>query len=115
MKVNYENPPGRPASLIGHLEGAFDAGGATMLWESASQLVDEDNRFVVLDLTGVTIVASAGLGILVRLHTRLKGLGGGLAIYGCSPKIREIIDLVMLTSILKVSDSEAEAWQALGV
>jgi anti-anti-sigma factor len=115
MNVKYEKPPGHAASLIGRLKGAFNETGGGMFWESASQLVDEDNRFVALDLSGVTILTSTALGTLVRLHTRLRALDGGLAVFGCNPKIREMIEIVMLAEILKLSDTEAGAWQALGV
>lgn len=113
MHVAYENPPGRSGALVAHLKGRFDIGGATTFWESASQLVGEETRRIVIDMSGVTMLTSAGLGILVRLLTRLKECDGGLAIFGCNDKIREIIGLVMLIDILKVRDSENEAWDAL--
>ena len=113
MKVTYEHRPDRPGALIAHLRGSIDPVGAIMFWESASQLVDDETRFVVFDFSGVTMLTSAGLGTLVRLYTRLQGHGGGLAIFGCGDKIREIINIVMLTEILKVRDTEDQAWAAL--
>ena len=86
-----------------------------MLWESASQLVDRTTRFLVFDFTKITMMTSAGIGTLVRLHTRLQGLGGGLAIYGCSSRVREIFSIVMLDKILAVHDTESEACRVLGV
>ena len=70
-------------------------------------------RFVVLDLTKVTILTSAGIGVLIRLFTRLKGYQGGLAVYGCNAKIREIFTIVMVDGILKVCDTEGQAWEAI--
>ena len=37
------------------------------------------------------------------------GFGGAVAICGCSDKIREVFEIVMLDSILQVCDSEEEA------
>ncbi len=113
MHVTYETPAGREGALVAHLGGVFNEDAAGQLWESASQLVDEETRFVVFDFTKVTILTSAGIGILVRLYTRLKVYQGGLAVFGCSSKVREIFTIVMLDSVLKVRDTEAEAWQAL--
>lgn len=115
MHVTYDTPPHPPGALVARLEGRFDGGGATVFWESVSQLVDPDHRYVVLDLSGVTILTSAGLGVLVRLHTRLHPLGGGLAIVGASSKIRELVDIVMLGDVLRLCDGEAGAWRVLGV
>ena len=113
MHITYENPPTRPGALVAHLSGVFNVDAAGQLWESASQLVDKETRFVVFDFTKVTVLTSAGIGILIRLFTRLQGYGGGLAVFGCSSKIREIFSIVMVEEILKVRDTEAEAWESL--
>lgn len=113
MKVTYEQPHERPGALIARVRGRVDPAGAAVFWESASQLVGRDTRFIVFDFSGVTMLTSAGLGILVRLYTRLQDHGGGLAIFGCSDKIREVVSIVMLTDILKVRDTEDQAWAAL--
>ena len=113
MQVRYEQPSDRPGALVAHVSGAMTVLEATQLWETASQLVDNETRFVVFDFSKVTMLTSAGIGILVRLYTRLKVWEGELAIFGCNDKIREIFSIVMLTDVLKVCDSEADAWQAL--
>ncbi len=113
MHVTYETPTGREGALIAHLSGVFNADAAEQLWESASQLFDEETRFVVFDFTRVTILTSAGIGILVRLYTRLKVYEGGLAVFGCSSKVREIFTIVMLDAVLHVCDSEDQAWKAI--
>jgi anti-anti-sigma factor len=113
MHITYENPPTRPGALVAHLGGVFNVDAAGQLWESASQLVDKETRFVVFDFTRVTVLTSAGIGILIRLFTRLKGYEGGLAVFGCSSKIREIFNIVMVDEILKVRDTENQAWDAI--
>lgn len=113
MIATYERPTDHPGSLVVHLSGAFKALAADKLWDAISQQIDEETCRVVLDFTGVSLVASAGLGILVRLYTRLQGLGGGLAVYGCNEKIRGVIHIVMLTDLLNVCDTEADAWAAV--
>jgi len=113
MRVTYENPPEVEGGLIVHLVGSLNVQSAAMLWETASQLVDATTRFVVIDFTRVTMLTSAGIGILVRIYTRLKGHGGGLAIFGCNAKIREIFAIVMLNDVLHVCGSETEAWEAI--
>ncbi len=113
MQVNFERPPGRREVLIGRLGGAVNALAADQLWQSTTQQLEDETRFVVFDFSEVTMLTSAGIGILVRLYTRLKDRGGGLAVFGCSGKIREIFTIVMLTDVLKVCDTEAEALQTL--
>ena len=113
MQLTFENHPEVESALIVHLAGSLNVDGATVLWESASQLVDHTTRSLIFDFTKITMMTSDGIGTLVRLHTRLQGLGGGLAIYGCSSKVREIFSIVMLDKILNVCDTEDQAWEAI--
>jgi anti-anti-sigma factor len=113
MDMTFETVPEHPGALRGRLVGTFDAMAAEDFWREVSDRVGPDTTRVVFDLTRLSIMTSAGLGILVRLFTRLRDRGGGVAIFGCSAKIRDIIGLVMLTEILRVRDSEDEAWAAL--
>lgn len=113
MHISYETPPELEGGLIVRLDGALNALTADQLWETSSQLIDEKTRFVVVDFTKLSILTSAGIGILVRLYTRIKSLEGGLAVYGGSAKIRDVITIVMLDKILHVCDDEDQAWEAI--
>ena len=113
MQVIYEDPSERPGSLVVHLDGSLNALTADQLWESVSLKIDDGESVFVFDFTRVTMLTSAGIGILVRLYTRLKDREGSLAIFGCSSKIREIFTIVMLDEVLKVCDSEDQAWDAI--
>ena len=113
MNVTYEPSTTLEGALIAHLGGTFDANAAIELWETVSQRVDDETRFVVFDFSEITILTSAGIGILVRLFTRLKSYGGGLAIFGCNSKVREVFSIVMLDTILKVCETDEEAWESL--
>lgn len=97
------------------LEGALEIGGAEQLWEQASQRIGPETRFFLLDFSEVTIITSAGIGALVRLLVRLQKFGGALAIFGCSHKICDVFDVVLLKQILQVCGSEREARSLLTV
>jgi anti-anti-sigma factor len=95
--------------LTVRLNGALEIDGAEQLWDQASQRVGPEERFFLFDFSGVTIITSAGIGSLVRLLVRLQKFGGSLAIFGCSDKICDVFDIVLLKQILQVCDSEREA------
>jgi anti-anti-sigma factor len=113
MQMTFEPSKDHPGALIGRLSGTFDIVAADEFWNEASRLVDPETRYVVFDLTDLSIMTSAGLGILVRLYARLKDYGGGMAIFGCIPKVHETFSIVMIDTVLNVSDTETEAWQAI--
>ena len=113
MQITFEHPSDHPGALLGRLAGTFDIIAADEFWNAVSQRVSPDTRHVVFDLSELSIMTSAGLGILVRLYARLKDSGGGLAIFGCSPKVHETFAIVQIDGILKVCATEAEAWQSI--
>ena len=115
MQMTFETPKDHPDALVGRLSGTFDIVAADEFWKTVSKLVTRDTPYVVFDLTDLSLMPSAGLGILVRLYARLKDYGGGLAIHGCRPKVHETFAIVMVDTILNVSDTEDQAWKALNI
>jgi anti-anti-sigma factor len=113
MMTSFEPSDAKEGALLARIEGTLDANAAVELWEEMAAQVNETTRFVVFDFSGVKILTSAGIGTLVRLFTRLRGYGGGLAVFGCTSKVCEIFDVVMLRDILGVSETELEAWNRL--
>jgi anti-anti-sigma factor len=109
MKVSFEPDPMVRAAFVVRLSGNLEINGATQLWEEVAARAGEDARFFIFDFSDVHIVTSAGIGTLVRLLVRLRGYGGTVAIFGCSDKICEVFEIVMLKDILQVCDSEDEA------
>ena len=109
MKLTYEPDPTIVGGLIVRLSGNLEINGAIQLWEDVSSRAGEDHRFFIFDFSDVPIVTSAGIGTLVRLLVRLRGVGGAIAICGCSDKICEVFDIVLLKDLLQVCDSEEEA------
>ena len=115
MKLRYEPIPTIPGGLLVRLSGNLEINGAMKLWDdvAARAGAGDATRFFVFDFSDVPIVTSAGIGTLVRLLVRLRGYGGSVAIFGCSDKICEVFEIVMLRDILHVCESEEEALAAL--
>lgn len=113
MKLNYEPLPNIRDGFVVRLTGNLEINGATLLWDDISTRAGEDTKFFIFDFSDVHIITSAGIGTLVRFFVRLRGFGGAVAICGCSDKIKEVFDIVMLQDILQVCDSEEEARERL--
>jgi anti-sigma B factor antagonist len=113
MQVIFEPDREIDGALIVRLQGAVDVVTADRLWDLASQRAGADSRFFLFDFSGVTILTSAGIGMLVRLLIRLRGQGGSLAVFGCNDHIREVFSIVLLQEILHVCGTEDEAREQL--
>lgn len=114
MQVVFEPDRELVDGLVVRLQGAVDVVTADRLWELVSERIDRGVRFFLFDFSGVTIVTSAGIGMLVRLLIRLRGRGGSVAVFGCNDHICEVFEIVLLKEILHVSGSEDEARKNLG-
>jgi len=113
MQVIFEPDREIDNALMVSLQGAVDVVTSDRLWELASERASAGARFFLFDFSGVSILTSAGIGMLVRLLIRLRGQGGTLAVFGCNDHICDVFDIVLLKEILHVSTSEDEAREKL--
>ncbi len=80
-----------------------------------SQLVGERLEHggkVLLDLSGVSSIDSAGIGELVFLHTRAQSQNADMKCASPSPIVRELLDLTNLDSVLEIHPSVCDALAA---
>jgi anti-sigma B factor antagonist len=79
---------------------------------AVAELLKENHRSVVFDLTQVTYLDSSGVGILMMCHAKLKKAGGSLHIAGARGMVEETLDLTSVNKILKLYATAEEAAQA---
>jgi anti-anti-sigma factor len=80
-----------------------------------SRLVSEvlqNGGKVVLDLSGVGSIDSAGIGELAFLHTWARSQNADLKCAGPTPFVRDLLDLTNLDSVLEIYPSLCEALAA---
>jgi len=72
-----------------------------------------DDRFVVVNLSGVTEIVSAGIACLTELRDWCRREGGRLALAELSPNVAEILGITGLDALFVIMDTEAEAAEFL--
>ena len=77
-----------------------------------AELLKENIKRVIFDLTKVTFLDSSGIGILMMCHAKLKKAGGALHIAGAQGMVEETIEITSLNKIVPIYPSAAEAAQA---
>ncbi len=60
-----------------------------------------------LNLSEISFLSSAGVGLLVKFHTQLKGIGGSFIVTSPSERVKQVLDLCRLSNILLVQTSSA--------
>ena len=86
---------------------------ASRLTSTVRALADEGRSAVVLDLGGVDYADSLGLEAIVASHISLTKRGGRLVIGGLSPRLRHLLDLTRLSSVLEIQPDRAHALESL--
>jgi anti-sigma B factor antagonist len=81
----------------------------TMVHDKVRSLVQQGHKKVLVDLAAVSYVDSAGLGELVQTNSTAKNHGGAIKLFGPSARLRELLVVTRLTTVLGVYDDEAQA------
>ena len=93
--------------------GEIDVESCGLLRDGLLRVVtDENDRCLVVNLSGVSFMDSTGLGVLVGVWRRLAARRGSLALASPSGQVQRLLRTAGLTKILPVYDHEADALQA---
>ncbi len=93
-------------SLEGNIMGGTDA---TLLNEFLHKLVAQGKKKIVLDLKGVKIMNSSGLGMLIAALTTMKNASGNLKLASASKKIENLLIITKLVNIFEIYKTVKEA------
>lgn len=85
--------------------------GDVLMRDEIQKLLAEDKKNLVLDLSGVSYMDSAGVGELVSVYTSVKNRGGELRLSGLTKKIK---DLLSITQLMTIFDTYEDVDQAIG-
>src|SRR5262245_12034224 len=82
------------------------AGGAAEAFESQlRQLVRTGHRNLLVDLSGVSAIDSAGIRALVRGHTSAQRAGGSLRLAAARPAVSKVLEASYLASVFESYES----------
>jgi anti-sigma B factor antagonist len=71
----------------------------------ATDLLEQGNRKLVIDLSGVTYINSSGLGALVSIHSSYGRSDGRICLCGMGKSVKNVFVLTRLTSIFEVEET----------
>lgn len=106
MKISSETVGG---AVVVRLEGNLDTNTSTEAQDYLSKSIDDGASNIVVSLSNVDFVSSAGLRILLATGKKLGGVGGSLRICGLNETVAEIFEISGFSTILNVFPSESEA------
>jgi anti-sigma B factor antagonist len=90
------------------------AEGSERLGDKVRSVLQEGERNVLLNLSGVAYIDSAGLGELVHAFNTVKKQGGALKLVGVTKKLKDLLVITKLATVFDSYDTEAGALQSYG-
>lgn len=107
MEVNVETF--KRVDLI-TVSGRIDSSSVSKLEETLNKLFEDGRRNLVIDLSDVHYMSSAGIRALVSAkRSAARGLGGGVRLVNPSERVGEVLDLAGLTSFFDIYEDRAAA------
>jgi anti-anti-sigma factor len=95
--------------LLSPQEALIAGGPAEELERRIQDVFKSGYEHVVIDLRGVPTADSAGIRALVRGHTSAQRLNRRFTLVSPNPRVRELLELSLLTKVLEVVDTLVEA------
>lgn len=97
------------------LSGSLTLGRDAQHFEwTVEELIKNNARRIVVDLSEVSFVDSAGIGILVGCHGKVTNAGGQLRLAGVVDRVMNVLRITKVDGILRLDASTADAIRALG-
>lgn len=91
------------------IDGYLDSSTFPKLQEYLSSLVAQGQFRLLLDLSDLDYISSAGLGVLMGMLREVREKGGDLKIVNMSEKIERVFNLLGFSRILRLYSAEERA------
>lgn len=109
ISVEVRDVGGTAGHRVVEVEGFVDASNTGRLEESLDEEIGRGTSHVVVDLTEVDYVSSAGWGVFISSARRLRDRGGDLCLVGMQKEVAEVFELLEFHTILSAFSSLEDA------
>jgi anti-sigma B factor antagonist len=91
------------------VSGRMIGGEETSLLRERIKWLFHSTTNVILNLSGITFIDSAGLGVLVSMWTSSKSVGRALKLASVQGKVKQALEVTRLNSIFEIYDTTGDA------
>jgi anti-sigma B factor antagonist len=89
-----------PPSAAVVLDGEIDIATAPAIRRFLMAAISGGDVHLAVDMSGVTFLGAAGIGVLVAAANQAREAGGSLSLLTPSPQVRRLLDVLHLNGIL---------------
>ena len=95
--------------LVIDLQHKLDTQTSAPTQEALLQQLQDQPQQVLVTLTALEFVSSAGLRVILRAAKQVRGYKGALKVSGASGMVKEVLEISGFDSLLDLYDSEEQA------
>jgi anti-sigma B factor antagonist len=93
------------------LQGFLDAHTAPKFEKAIQQLLSENRFKLVISMTDLNYISSAGLGVFMGFIEEIRKNEGDIKLSNMSPKVYKVFDLLGFPALYDIFNDESEAKQ----
>lgn len=112
MGLSYKKRKVGSASVF-RCEGEFVYGPEIGDLHRAVKTALAKTPYIVLELSRVPVMDSAGIGTLCGIYTSTLGAHGGLKLVGLTERVRHVLRLTKVLTLLEIYDNEEAALRSV--
>jgi len=94
-------------ALVLYIRGELDAVTVEEIRESLDRVANARHRAVIVDLSGLRVIDSSGVGSIVSLYKRVRAYGGHVSVRGAKEQPLAIFRLLKLDRVLAPEEAAA--------
>ena len=99
--------------MVVDISGRIVLGEGGSLRETINAVLFSGEKKLLLNLAEVNYIDSTGLGELISAHTSVQKHGGQIQFLKLTNKVRDLLQITKLYTVLDIKDDEAEAIASL--
>ena len=92
----------------------LNKGGDVLLKDKVQSLLQQGHKNLLIDLSEVSYVDSAGLGELVQAYATTKNRGGALKLLNVTKRLKDLLVVTKLLTVFDTFETEATAVASFG-
>ena len=101
MPIQYQRTDQADTSTL-RIGGSLDVLTAPELMPTIDTLVSEKRPRVIVDLSGLDIIDSSGVAVLVKLYKGVRAYGGGMSVVGARDQPLAIFKLLRMDKVFAI-------------
>ena len=83
--------------------------GDALFRDKIHSMINQGHKKILVNMSGVTYVDSAGLGEIVRTYTTVSRQGGQLKLVNLTKRITDLLSITKLLTVFETFETESDA------